>query len=219
MKSTILVLVCAATVAAQDDPKFVALAGEYIEKYLESFPEGATVLGDHRYDSRLQDRSQQALHRTVTMQKEYLRRLREIRPERLNTVNGIDWRILESGLESALWRATVLREHEWNPMGYNPGYAIYSLLERDFAPLPKRLQSERARLEAIPRMLEQAKGNLRDVSRIHTETAILQNKGTINLIRNVVSKYLESAPQLPTDLAPAQGKAIAALESWGTFLQ
>ena len=215
MKFALLVLLFATAARAQSsDTAFVALANEYLDRYLAANPERATVLGDHRFDKRLQDWSRGAIAEEAKVNALYLTRVRSFKADSLSPVNRIDRQILESALESQIWNATVLREHEWNPMVYNPGGAIYSLLERDFAPLPERLASVRARLEAIPAMLEQAKANLGTATRIHTETAIAQNKGVIGLIRTLAGKDTSATPGLPE----AQSKAIAALEAWSAHL-
>ncbi|HEX8564981.1 MAG TPA: hypothetical protein VF648_04875, partial [Pyrinomonadaceae bacterium] len=39
------------------DRQFEKLAKDYIEKLLETSPEWATILGDHRFDNRLSDYS------------------------------------------------------------------------------------------------------------------------------------------------------------------
>ena len=95
---------------------------------------------------------------------------------------------------------------------------IYLLLEREFAPLPVRLESARKRIEAIPAFLAAAKANLGIASKVHTETAIQQNKGTIRLVRDVVNSYAEKVPESREKIQAAQAKAIAALEDWGKFL-
>src|SRR5688572_6727045 len=130
--------------------QFVELANDYIARLVEATPVLATVLGEHRYDDRLSDVTPAGRERTVQMQREFLRRLIAISPDSLSGSNRIDKQILRSRLESAIWSATVLRDWEWNPLLYNPGSAVYPLLERDFAPLPERLKSVRGRLEAIP---------------------------------------------------------------------
>jgi uncharacterized protein (DUF885 family) len=203
---------------ADANRQFVELANDYITRFTEATPVFATFLGEHRYDDRLSDVTPAGRQRTLQMQREFLRRLIAISPDWLSGPNRIDHQILRSHLESAIWSATVLRQFERNPLPYNPGNAIYLLLEREFAPLPERLKSVRARLQAIPDFLAAGKENLKFATKIHTETAILQNKGTINLLQNVLGSFLEKVPQMKSDLAPAQTKAIAALEDWGQWL-
>ena len=61
--------------------------------------------------------------------------------------------------------------------------SLYLLVARDFAPAEKRIPSLRQRMEKIPGVIAQAKANLQHPPRIHTETAIEQTQGAINLVR------------------------------------
>nr|MBA2494731.1 DUF885 domain-containing protein [Acidobacteriota bacterium] len=112
----------------------------------------------------------------------------------------------------------VLREYEWNPMSYNVGSALNDLISRDFAPLKERLASAKARLEQIPEVVAAAKANLKNPLRVHTETAIAQNKGVISLIKGDLQMFVDEAG-MKDQLAPAQARAIAALEDYGTWLE
>src|SRR5262249_30656994 len=147
-------------------------------------PEFATALGDHRYDDRINDYSSEGIRKNLDLEKRYQQRLIEINPGTLTEVNAIDYEILKSRVDSAIFDLEILREHEWNPMQYNLGGAIYGLLAREFAPLNDRLKNIGERLKAIPAALEAAKANLKNSPKIHTETAILQNQGTISLVRD-----------------------------------
>lgn len=201
------------------DQKFEALAKRYIEKLLEMEPERATQLGDHRFDNRLNDYSLEGINRQRSFNLEYLRELGAIPVSRLSRTNSIDYRIMQSRLEYALFQIDVLREYEWNPLRYNIGSAIYALIARDFAPLRTRLANAKERLIAVPSVVEAAKANLKNPPLIHTQTAISQNKGTINLIRNEVSEFARQAPGMELELKAAQTVALAALEDYGRWLE
>jgi uncharacterized protein (DUF885 family) len=201
------------------DQKFEALARSYIEKLLEMEPERATQLGDHRYDHRLNDYSMEGVARSRAFSQEYLKELGAIPARRLSRTNSIDYRIMRSRLEYNLFQIDVLREYEWNPLRYNIGNAIYELLARDFAPLKSRLLSARERLKGVPAVVMAAKANLKNPPGIHTQTAISQNKGTINLIRNELKAFAEQAPDVQVELVAAQTVAIEALEDYGRWLE
>jgi uncharacterized protein (DUF885 family) len=204
--------------AHAQDSRFEALAGQYVEELLEMNPEVATALGDHRYDDRLNDYTLEGVGRNLEREREFRDRLAEIDAEQLNDVNAIDYRILEARIEASIFAIEELREHEWNPLQYNVGGAIYALLARDFAPLEERLRDVKERLDALPAALEAAKANLRNPPAIHTETAILQNAGTLSLIGEELSRFLERAPAMKEHVSPAQRTAIEALEAYGEWL-
>jgi ketosteroid isomerase-like protein len=63
MKAWIVVvaLVMAAGMAFAADKDFESVANAYVEDLLKMNPEYATLLGDHRYDAQLTDRSAAAI--------------------------------------------------------------------------------------------------------------------------------------------------------------
>ena len=78
--------------------------------------------------------------------------------------------------------------------------------------------SAKSRLEQVPNVVAAAKANLKNPPKIYTETAIAQNKGTINLIKGDLQMFIDEAG-MKAELAPAQAKAIAALEDFGTWME
>jgi uncharacterized protein (DUF885 family) len=202
-----------------EDRKFESLASGYIERLLEMNPERATSLGDHRFDHRLSDYSIAGVERQRSLHATYLDSLRALDVTRLSTTNAIDYEILCTQLESMIFQIDTLKEYEWNPLTYNMGYAIYGLVAREFAPLKDRLMSVEDRLKALPLALEQAKENLKNPPKIYTETAIQQNRGNISLVRDELRSFLDQVPELKSEFAPAQARAVAALEEYGTYLE
>ena len=201
------------------DQKFESLATNYIEKLLQLNPELATALGDHRFDARLNDYSLAGIDAQRVLTNAYIDSLKRIDIAALNLTNRIDCKILLTNLESTLYAADSLRDYEWNPLSYNVGGAIYGLLARDFAPLKDRLANLKERLSGIPAVVAAAKNNLKNPPEIHTKTAILQNAGTVALIREDLKMYLDQAPDMNTSLAPVQAEAAKALEEYGQWLE
>ena len=201
------------------DKRFETLARSYIEDLLRLSPETATALGDHRYDARLSDYSLAGVAREREMTAKYLADLKQINARDLAAQNSVDYRILREQLESRLFAIDTLREHEWNPLAYNVGNSIYSLVAREFAPLPERLTSVKGRLGSIPAVVAAAKANLKNPPRVYTETAIIQNKGSIALITTELEDFIKGAPEMRDSLATAQQAARTALEDYGHFLE
>lgn len=202
-----------------EDARFEQLADAYIEKLIEMNPDWATELGDHRYDDRLNDYSAEALKKQMDLDLAYLDSLKTLDPAAMNDTNRIDYAMLKEGIEASIFDDDTLRAYEWSPGRYNPGGAIYTLLIKDFAPLPERLKSVRGRLQAVPRLLDQARANLKNPPQIQTETALIQIKGTINLLRNELNGWLDSVPEMKAEIEPVQKEAVAALESYAEWLE
>jgi uncharacterized protein (DUF885 family) len=207
--------------ATPQDDTFQKIAQDYVEQYLRTNPEQATELGDHRFDGQLTDYSPEARAKDLAMQKEFREKLSAIDGAQLTAANNIDFRILKENIDYQIFQAEELKEPEWNPLVYMQSLAnsLYLLVARDFAPAEKRIPNLRHRMEKIPGAITQAQANLQHPPRVHTETAIEQTQGAINLVRAELAPLLDQAPQMKNELAALQAKTAAALEDYKKWLQ
>src|SRR5215208_148518 len=214
--AAVLSLSISSTFATSQDDAFGKVAHDYIEQYLQTNPEQATELGDHRFDAKLTDYSAEARAKDLATQKEFRGKLNAIDGTQLAGANNIDFRILKENIDYEIFRAEELKEADWNPLVYMQSLANshYLLVARDFAPAEKRIPSLRQRMEEIPRVIAQAKVNLQHPPRVHTETAIEQAQGAINLVQGGLAPLLDRAPQVKKELAPVHEKTAAALQDY-----
>jgi uncharacterized protein (DUF885 family) len=208
--------------SARVDQQFETLVERFIDEYPALSPVSATALGDHRFDSQLNDVSEQARVKKLefyhTMQSE----LGRIKPKRLSRANQVDYSLLKHDLEGSIWSMEILQEWSWNPLVYTRvcGSAVYSLMARDFAPLAKRLMHVTERLEQFPRLYSQIRATLQPkrVPKIHAETAIKQNRGVLSILDNRVQPHLgilapEPRARLETAMATAR-KEVDTHQQW-----
>jgi uncharacterized protein (DUF885 family) len=207
--------------ASQDDERFQKLAAAYIESELLASPESATELGDHRFDDQLTDYSHATRDKVLAAQKKFRTEAGALDPDTLSGPNNVDLRILKETIDSRIFELEELKEADWNTLLYNQSLAnsLYLLVARDFDTVEKRVPNLRKRMEAIPRVIAQAKENLQHPPRVYTETAIEQITGAINLVREGLSPLLDRAPQMKKDLAPLQEQTAKALEDYKKWLQ
>ena len=132
------------------------LADDYTGDLARRHPDSATELGDHRFDDLLPDRSESALADERRWLDGFAARLTGLDLPALNREQRVDVAMAANDLARRLFEIEELREHTWNPLLANPGMAIYTLLARDYAPLPDRLRSVAGRLERIPDSLATA---------------------------------------------------------------
>lgn len=181
------------------DKTFEELGRRYIREFPELSPVGATVLGDHRFDDRLDDVGPAARERAVAFDRRYLKELAAIDLEKLSRANQVDYALLERHLDADLWRLETLEDWAWNPLTYTDlaGSAVYGLMARDFAPLPQRLGHVASRLGELPRLLEQVRATLVKgrVPQVHAETAIKQNQGVLSILDNMVQPHVAGLPE------------------------
>src|SRR4051794_16984981 len=163
--------------ATPEDDRFQKIAKDYIEGLIESNPEYGTELGDHRFDDKLTDYSDEAVAKELARAKDVRQQLAQFSDlTKLTGPNKVDVRLLRDNIDNEIFGIEELREREWNPLVYNQSLAnsLYLLVARDFAPAGKRAASLKARMEKIPAVIAQAKANLKNPPRVYTETAIDQ---------------------------------------------
>jgi hypothetical protein len=200
-------------------PEFVPLAERIVDALLESDPATASYAGDHRFDDRLPDHSAAGVSGRVAMLRDAGDALTGVDPDGLDAEDQVDHAILTARVEQALFELTEIREHEWNPLDHNPGPLLHGLMARPFAPLDERLTSLAGRLTAIPDALATARAVLRDVPRIHAETAVGQFTGTARLIRDELPVLLSREPGMRTTVEPAAAAALTALGEFDGWLR
>jgi uncharacterized protein (DUF885 family) len=208
--------------ANPQDDEFEKIAKDYCENYLASHPETATELGDHRFDGALTDYSVQSRTRMLANAKQVREALKKFDDyKQLTGANQVDVRILRDEVEREIFALEELRDADWNPLVYNQSLAnsLYLLVARDFDSAQNRVPNLRQRMEGIPNVIKQAEANLQHPPRVHTETAIDQVQGAINLVRNGLDPLLNQAPQMKRDIAPVQEKTAKALEDYKKWLQ
>jgi hypothetical protein len=197
---------------------FAPLAERIVDAILAADPVIALYAGDHRFDDRLPDHSPDGVIAQVTMLRDAANALAEIDSAELDIQERVDHEVLSALVERGLFELTEVREHEWNPLDYNPGPLLYGLIARPFAPVGQRLESIAARLAAIPDSLAVARTVLRDCPAIHVETAAGQFEGTAALIRDELPALLAEEPSLTRTVQPAAEAAITALHEFVNWL-
>ncbi len=217
-----LTLVLGHAGATPQDDQFQKIAHDYIEGFLAAQPEYATELGDHRFDDQLSDYSPEARNRLLARTRKFREELSKFEDiSRLTGANQVDVRILRDNVDDQIFELEELREVDWNPLVYNQSLAngLYLLVVRDFDTPEKRIPNLRKRMEAIPRVIDQAKANLQHPPQVHTETAIEQTQGAITFVREGLAPLLDQAPQMKKELSPLQEKTARALEAYKKWLQ
>ncbi len=219
---TLLLFFASAAPASTADEEFAALADRYVTDLPAFSPVTATVIGDHSADQQLDQVDDAARQRRLNLYREYRTALAAIDRDALSRGNQVDAELLRNELESSIWSLETLQEWAWNPLVYInlSGTSIYGLLARDFAPLDQRLTAAAARMEQLPRFLEQARASIEPerVPKIHAETAVRQNAGLESIIETMIVPEMDALePALRDRLAAAietAKDAIADNQAW-----
>ncbi|WP_303638451.1 DUF885 domain-containing protein [Stenotrophomonas tuberculopleuritidis] len=181
------------------DAAFADLSKRALDTWMQLSPVSATQIGDHRYDSEIDDLSAAGQQKTLAAYKALLGELDKIEVAKLGRENQVDAAILRNQLQSEIWNAEIMQSGKWDPQLYNglAGSAIYGLMAREFAPLPERLKAATARMEKLPAIFAQARENLDParVPKIHAETVAKQNKGILSIVDTFITPHIGELPQ------------------------
>lgn len=207
---------------AATDAAFADLSKRALDTWMQLSPVSATQIGDHRYDSEIDDLSAAGQQKTLAAYKGLLAELDKVDVSKLGRENQVDAAILRNQLQSEIWNAEVLQSSKWDPQLYNglAGSALYGLMAREFAPLPERLKAATARMEKLPQIFAQARENLDParVPKIHAETVAKQNKGILSIVDTFITPHIGELPAEDGKRLQAaiEGlkKAVAEQQTW-----
>lgn len=188
-------------------------------------PQWATEVGIHEYDGLMPDVSADGVHKQIRFYKDTLRKLDALDLTVLNEEEKLDRLLLVSQIKGSLLELEEVRKWRRDPDEYSSlsCSVIFSLMKRDFAPLPDRLKSVIAREQAIPAMLKVARKNLiaAEVPPIYSEIALEQMPGIVSFFENDVPAAFASVKEaeLKSQFEAANKEVVAALKDYAKFLE
>ena len=179
-------------------------------------------IGDHRFDSELDDLSAAGRAKGLAFSQGMLAELGKIDRSKLSRENQVDAAVLDNQLRYDLWNTETLQGWAWDPQIYGQlaGGALYTLMAREFAPMPDRLRAATARMEKIPALFAQMRANLDParVPSVHAETVAKQNSGVIGLVDEMILPHAGELPaadkQRLEAAVAALRKAVAEQQTW-----
>lgn len=206
-----------------EDTKFQKTLDAYFDELWKFYPTAATMAGYHKYDGKLEDFSSSNLEKRLNsldaFNKDFVTKVNKMG---LSPDRQVDHEMILDALDLEILKHENLVPWEFNPLLYNDILAncIQSLFAKEFAPIESRAKNAELRLKDLPRLIKQAKDNLKTPPQIHTETAISQFSGIMNFYKNELPPLLEQAPaDIKPRLKDNLAKVIPALEDYQNFLK
>jgi uncharacterized protein (DUF885 family) len=214
--------VSAHTLAAGDQA-FRAAVNQFIEAELRMFPERATDLGDHRFDRRIDDISAAGIAAESRHAREWKTRFAAIDSKTLSAANEADREWLVARCDGELLSTEKIRGYERDPGLYLPTSAVYSLIQRDFAPAQTRMRAVTAREVASLKNFDYARVNLKPdrVAPVAIDINLAQMPATIEFFRKSLPEAFARVPDGPGKKAfqAANERLLAALEKYSLWLR
>lgn len=204
------------------DESFRRIANPFVAWYLEATPTEATRIGEHAHDTKWPDWSEAGSANERRHLVEVQAELATLKREELSSQARIDAAILDNRIAYRLFTLDELRPMVTNPVAWTEmlGDGFDTLVSREFAPIEDRMASLVGRLRGVPVVIAAAKARLKGPSKVHTETAIEQNKGLIALLKGGLNEHLAKvSPERRKDVGEAAGLALASLQDFQRFLE
>ena len=172
--------------------RFEQFVRRYVDASFAANPTRATEAGVHLYDDKLTDWSPAAIAKEEARIRAALVEMKRIDRSQLEAATQIDYDLYLRKVEGDLWTLTDEKAYETNPGAYNVGFTLDPLISQQFAPAAVRLKSLTGRLEATPRLLAQARVNLKHPPKMFTEFAIEDMPGSISYVEETVPRAFAS---------------------------
>jgi uncharacterized protein (DUF885 family) len=181
------------------DEKFEELKKEMFDRFFKKNPHFASYLGLHDpYDYLLPKGDTAHVLGNLKMLEESAERMKEtIDYDGLNDANKIDWQVIEKALEMGRFDFYERRMHELNPDAFSEvGGVFFDMITKDYAPLEKRIDAIIARLEKIPKYLEEFRSRFEESKpvKMWTEVATESAKQIPGLFQFIAASTKDQIP-------------------------
>jgi uncharacterized protein (DUF885 family) len=199
----------------------IQLIDDFLANEWELSPVRATSVGLTDYDERLDDMSAEAFHRRDGDAAEWLRRFESTADEGLSATQQIDRDLVVAMLRGRLIQA------DWQGWRRDPMVYSAPIMDGLFTLFLHRLRPDRelvdaavARLEQVPRALEQGRANLDPglAPRLFIERGLASARGGTRYLRELLPEEAQSDSDRER-LRRAGAVAADALEAWVDHLQ
>jgi len=212
-----------AALAASPSDRFRAIVKDYVDSDLRTHPIDATSRGFHDGDSKLDDVSADA-HRAEAARLHHVSdALKAIDPAALPPMERDDREVLLAAIDGDLLEeeSTQLWRHDPERYVGLVSTAIYSLIERDFAPVDQRIKAVIAREQGLRALLKDVEANLVDMPPEFIDIGLEDLEGTINFIsKDVPAAFTDVDDQkAKARLVSATVAAVDALEVFKSLLE
>ena len=160
---------------------FKSFEDRFVLAFWKQNPGWASYVGFHDYDSLLVAPTAENRLAEIAFCNAYLDSLKQFDESKLTQTELTDLMMIRDQLQSTIWYAEVFKGYEWNPSSYNVGGAFGIMINGSYASLDERLRAMSLKMEKLDAYYEAAKANIKNPTVQHTDLAIMQNKGALEV--------------------------------------
>jgi uncharacterized protein (DUF885 family) len=219
------ILACAMLLVSLDvaasPADLVKVAHDYYQWRDAAYPVATSGLGDHRYDSQLANYKMSEVLARRQHVSDLIAQVDAIRTEGWNKDERVDLILFQAQLASVDFFGRRLNSESSDPQIYvnECTNAIFSLLQKEYAPHRTRALSAISRLEQMPALLQIAHENLTQPVKLYATLAIEAARGGDDLY---MVSLMTLADQLSASerrrLIKARDAAVKALHNYADWL-
>jgi uncharacterized protein (DUF885 family) len=202
---------------------FPALVDEYLEQFARRHPSIAAGNGLHGHDGELEDFSSGAIASEAAWLRGYRSRLEALDPAPLTADERVDRRILLGVVDGWLLDLETVRTWTRNPMIYAAAISdgVHNLMTMESAPAAERMAQAASKLREVPRLIADARENVRTPPRVFVERGIVMLRGASNLLAAELPLAFAGVgdPALQERLAGAAAIAREAIDAYAGTLE
>jgi uncharacterized protein (DUF885 family) len=134
--------------------------------------------------------------------------------------DAADLALLRDNIDSSLFQLDTLQSYKYRPQDYVEmiGSGLFFPLTSNNGTEQDRLTAVVARMEQIPKVLSEARDNIKDADPVFIDTALDENSGNTSVIQQIASMIPATSPLRPRFEAASKA-ALAALSNYNAWLK
>ncbi len=213
--------------------KFARLCDEFMSESLARSPSTASQVGYHVHrdkttkkkielDSMLDDMSEPFMLSQKKFFEHWRQRfIQEAPASTLNPEELADLQLINDQIALNLLEYDEIKNYAHNPTVAVEliGSALFQPLTSTYAPKAKRMEHIIARIQQVPRLLQQVQGYMDKADPVYVKTAIEENEGNVELIEKTIAKELADDSKTRAKFDKVAPAAIAALKEYTSWLE
>ncbi len=213
-------------VSFKDKGSLAALFATYKSNFVDAlwkvYPEWATSVGYHKYDSLLSIPDDVFRAREANFIQNSKIKLLAFNKDSLMPSDQMDYLQIENFIEQNKWSNNELKQYQWDPSSYNIAGSFSFILTEKYATLDARLMSLFTKMNYVESYYQAARKNIVLPTKEHTTLAINQLKGGVTVFTNDMLDSLKKSSlsaETKTEFIRKANACATTINDFTTYLQ
>lgn len=202
--------------------KFDSTKSKFIDELWELYPIWASYVGYHAYDAELPIPDNYRREKEMTFASFWKNELEQFSEKDMEANDLTDLYMMRDFLEGIEFSVGEFMSYHWNPASYNLGGAFYQVLNYRQDPLEKRLENLDTKMSLVIEYYDVAKSNIKKPTKVHTELAISQLKGSLSIFNTNMIDSLEASShseEFKSNFRKKVDESVAAINGFISYLE